>query len=113
MATLRGVVQPSDYRLAHTLLAYWRGLLALRQPQTIRSRRFRLQITPTQRSRIDLFLGHTARAEAGYHRVVGKIGQRIRRIQRRHRTETQSHSTLQRTLATSQDGPHGGGRYAK
>jgi hypothetical protein len=27
MATLRGIVQPSDYRLAHTLLAYWRGLL--------------------------------------------------------------------------------------
>jgi hypothetical protein len=35
MATLRGVVQPSEYRLAHTLLAYWRGLLAFRERQTL------------------------------------------------------------------------------
>src|SRR5215217_8025753 len=27
MVTLRAVAQPSDYRLSHTLLAYWRGLL--------------------------------------------------------------------------------------
>src|SRR5215216_1247818 len=29
MVTLRAVAQPSDYRLSHTLLAYWRGLLDL------------------------------------------------------------------------------------
>ena len=29
MVTLRAVAQPSDYRLSHTLLAYWRGLLAM------------------------------------------------------------------------------------
>src|SRR5215217_2918914 len=28
MVTLRAVAQPSDYRLSHTLLAYWRGLLS-------------------------------------------------------------------------------------
>ena len=27
MTTLRGIAQPSDYRLSHTLLAYWRSLL--------------------------------------------------------------------------------------
>jgi hypothetical protein len=29
MTTLRGIAQPSDYRLSHTLLAYWRSLLVL------------------------------------------------------------------------------------
>ena len=33
MATLGGVVQPSDYRLAHTLLAYWRNLLFTQRPR--------------------------------------------------------------------------------
>ena len=33
MATLGGVVQPSDYRLAHTLIAYWRNLLVVVLPK--------------------------------------------------------------------------------
>jgi hypothetical protein len=28
MATVRGIVQPSDFRLIHKLLTYWRSLLA-------------------------------------------------------------------------------------